>query len=341
MIAVSVITGFLGSGKTTLLRRLLRDPAMGRAAVIMNEFGTIGIDHDLIATSNENFIQLTTGCLCCRVRSDLVETLADLAVRRTAGLVPPFDRVVVETSGLADPAPILHALMTDRDLAEIYTLGRVIVTGDAVNGMETLSRYEQSARQMAMADSIVMTKTDLAQARTVDLQTQLIALNPRAALFTAIQGEIGVEELFGRPDSGSDARSDHIHQWLATATGDTHEHVVEHDHNHDISSFCLVREAPLHAATLALLLEALTDNCGEDLLRVKGIINVFERADTPAVIHGVQHVFHPLEWLDHWPSDDRRTRVVFIVRGIPEGWVRDLLELLEAEVIDETGRKKF
>ena len=169
MIPVSVITGFLGSGKTTLLGRLLRDPAMGRTAVIINEFGAIGLDHELIETSDENFVSLSNGCLCCNVRSDLVATLGDLAARRAAGTVPKFERVVVETSGLADPAPILHALMTDSALCEIYVLDSVITTVDALTGLATLECHEQSLRQAAVADRIVLTKTDLPGAQTAAL----------------------------------------------------------------------------------------------------------------------------------------------------------------------------
>jgi G3E family GTPase len=338
MIPVSVITGFLGSGKTTLLGHLLRDPAMGHAAVIINEFGDVGIDHDLVETSNENFVQLTTGCLCCRIRSDLVETLTDLAARRAVGTVPPFDQVVIETTGLADPAPILHALMTDPDLLEVYALDTLITTVDAVNGLATFDRYEQSVRQVAVADSIVITKTDLSQARASELRTRLIALNPRAALLCAVQGEIGASVLFGKGALLPNARLPWASR-LAAATIGTGAGERAHGHNHDIGSFCLVRDTPVRAATLALLLEALADNCGEHLLRVKGIVHVFELPDQPAVIHGVQHVFHPLEWLERWPSPDRRTRIVFIVRGIPESWVSGLLEIIDAEVVDETARQ--
>jgi G3E family GTPase len=244
MIPVSVLTGFLGSGKTTLLRQLLRDPAMGRAAVIMNEFGAIGIDHDLVVSSSENFVQLTTGCLCCRVRSDLVDTLADLAASRASGAVPRFDQVVLETSGLADPAPILHALMTDHDLADIYTLGNVVVTGDAVNGLATLDHYEQSVRQVAMADSIVMTKSDLPQARILEFRARLAALNPRAPVFAVVQGAVEVEKLLGNGDFAPSARLARVDQWFATATIEAHGGHSAHAHNHDISSFCLVRETP-------------------------------------------------------------------------------------------------
>ncbi len=340
MIPVSVITGFLGSGKTTLLRHLLRHPAMGRTAVIMNEFGEIAIDHDLIETSDESFLQLTTGCLCCKVRSDLVLTLGDLAARRAAGTVRPFNRVVIETTGLADPAPILHALMTDRDLAEAYTLGNVVATADAVCGLETLDGHEQSVRQAAMADAIVITKTDLPQARTEALKARLAELNPGATMLTAVHGALGPDALFEAGGYDPAARLPRVQAWLAAESTAASQGATAHTHADDITSFCLVREAPVHAVALALFLEALADNCGADLLRVKGIVCVAEQPDKPAVIHGVQHVFHPPVWLDRWPSDDRRTRIVFIVHDISMSWVRGLLELLDAEVANETARQR-
>ena len=192
---VSVITGFLGSGKTTLMRRLLRDPAMGRTAVIINEFGEIGIDHDLIESSDENFIELTTGCLCCKVRSDLVMTLRDMARRRTAGELPPFERVLIETSGLADPAAILQALMIDRDLAGLYMLGVVVTTVDSVLGLDTLARHRQSTRQVQVADRILLTKGDLALP-AAGLLDRLERLNPGARRFQVQQGEIAASTLF-------------------------------------------------------------------------------------------------------------------------------------------------
>ena len=196
MIPVSIITGFLGSGKTTLLAHLMRDPAMGRTAVIINEFGAIALDHDLIETSDESFVQLSNGCLCCNVRSDLTLTLADLAARRAQGTLPPFERVVIETSGLADPAPILHALMTSRDLIGVYALDGVITTVDALLGMATLDNHEESRRQVAVADRIVMTKTDLADAQTDAIRQRLAAVNPGAPVIAAVRGAIAPSVLF-------------------------------------------------------------------------------------------------------------------------------------------------
>lgn len=335
MIPVSVITGFLGSGKTTLLARLMRDPAMGRTAVIINEFGAIALDHDLIETSDESFIQLSNGCLCCNVRSDLTLTLGDLAVRRAQGTLPPFERVVIETSGLADPAPILHTLMTDRDLNGIYALDGVITTVDALLGLATLDQHEESRRQAAVADRIVLTKTDLNGAQTDAIIKRFAMINPGAQLIDAARDAVTPSLLFdcGLYDVGR--KHADVSAWFndESLEADSHEH---HRHSGEITSFCLVRETPMRAVTLALLLSAFAENCGADLLRMKGIVNVLEDPQRPAVIHGVQHVYHAPVWLPRWPSADRRTRMVFIGRNIPISWIRNLIELLESEVAAES-----
>ena len=338
MIPVSVITGFLGSGKTTLLARLLRDPAMCRTAVIINEFGAVGLDHELIEASDESFVQLSNGCLCCNVRSDLVLTLGDLAARRAAGTVPPFERVVVETTGLADPAPILHALMTDRDLCEIYALDGVVTTVDALSGIATFDRHEVSLRQAAVADRIVLTKTDVPGVDARAIKERLAAVNPGAQVMTVVHGAVTPAALFDSGIYAVNGKHPDVQAWLAhEAVAAAGGHALHH-HEDDITSFCIVREEPLHAVTLALMLSALAENCGTDLLRMKGIVQVAERPGQPAVIHGVQHVYHAPVWLDEWPSDDRRTRMVFIGRNIRESWVRNLIDLLDAEVADETAR---
>jgi G3E family GTPase len=337
LIPVSVITGFLGSGKTTLLAHLLRDPAMSRTAVIINEFGAIGLDHDLIETSDESFIQLSNGCLCCNVRSDLVLTLGDLAARRAAGTVPQFERAVIETTGLADPAPILHALMTDRALCEVYALDGVITTVDAVTGLATLERHREALRQTAVADRIVLTKTDMPEAQTGVVKARLTAINPGAPVLAAVHGAIAPRALFDAGIYAVAGKLPDVQTWLAHEAAAAAGGQAHHHHQDDITTFCVVREEPLRAVTLALLLSALAENCGADLLRMKGIVRVAEVPDQPAVIHGVQHVYHAPVWLDRWPSDDRRTRMVFIGRNIRESWVKNLLELIEAEVADETA----
>ena len=344
MIPVSVITGFLGSGKTTLLARLIRDPAMSRTAVIINEFGAVGLDHDLIETSEESFVQLSNGCLCCNVRSDLTQTLVALAARRAQGTAPPFERVVIETSGLADPAPILHALMTERDLIGVYALDGVITTVDALLGEATLDQHEESRRQAAVADRIVITKTDLDGADAAAIKMRLATLNPGAQIVEAVRGAIAPSVLFDCGFYNAAGKHPDVGAWLAHQSdvhdGSAHEHAHRyHRHTDDIASFCIVREQPLRAVTLPLLLCALAENCGADLLRMKGIVNVLEDPQRPAVIHGVQHVYHAPVWLPCWPSDDRRTRMVFIGRKLRESWVRSLIELLDAEVAAQSAKQ--
>lgn len=334
MIPVSVITGFLGSGKTTLLARLLRDPSMSRTAVIINEFGEIPLDHDLIETSDESFVRLSNGCLCCNVRSDLTLTLGELAQRRKAGSVPLFERVVIETSGLADPAPILQALMADRELNGIYTLDTVITVVDSLLGLDTFDRHETSRRQAAVADRVVLTKCDLEGALPEAVSQRVAAMNPGTQIARAVHGDIAPSALFTGGSYDVSNKNADITSWLAH---DAHAH--DHAHASDITSFCIVREQPLHAVTLALLLSALAENCGADLLRMKGIVNVREDPQRPAVIHGVQHVYHAPVWLPRWPSADQRTRLVFIGRQLRESWVRGLIELLEQEVAAEVARQ--
>jgi G3E family GTPase len=320
---VSVLTGFLGSGKTTLLSRLLRQPELARAAVIINEFGEIGLDHELVAASDDTVVALTTGCLCCKVRTDLTETLHDLLRRRDEGALPQqFDRIVIETSGLADPAPILHALMTDAGLAERLTLGSVVTTVDAVAGEGTLEREAVSRKQVAVADRIVLSKLDLADGDAAALRRRVAALNPAAPTLCAVKGRIEAAELFGTPNARPE-----IDAWLGEAHAHSHEH-----HDSEIGSFTLMRAAPIRAVALTLFLEALAEHCGGDLLRLKGIVHIAEYPERPAVIHGVQHVFHAPAWLERWPSADRASRMVFITRRIPQRWVELLLDAVSAEV---------
>jgi G3E family GTPase len=335
VIGVLVLTGFLGSGKTTLLRHLLRQPEFSRTAVIINEFGEIGLDHDLVEASADSFIELQTGCLCCKVRSDLVETLDDMLERRDRGTVPPFTRVVIETSGLADPAPILQTLMTDTSVAGRLVLGGVVTTVDAANGAGTLRREEISVKQVALADRLVLTKSDLAGAARRLVLGRLAELNATAPVAIAHHGridprvfEVGLFDPHAKSfeinkspevnsELGEDAREDgHLHG----------------RHDPKIQTYAIVRNEPIRAVALTLFLETLAEHCGADLLRLKGIVDVLESPERPAVIHGVQHVFHPPAWLARWPSDDRRSRIVLITRGIPREWVEVLLGALDAEV---------
>jgi G3E family GTPase len=336
MIPVCVLTGFLGSGKTTLLARLLRSEEFSRTAVIINEFGEVGLDHDLIETSDESFVTLQTGCLCCTVRGDLVHTLEDILRRRDDGTVAPFERIVIETSGLADPAPILHALMSDAGLATRLRLAGVVTTVDAVNGMDTFAKNPESVKQVAVADRLILTKRDLVDGEPDDLIARLAAFNPSAPVLAASFGQVDPARLF---DAGVGAAHD-LPSWLGH-DGQAHDADHSHDRNrHDahISCFALVRDTPIPAVCLTLFLEALAEHCGADILRLKGIVDIAESPGRPAVIHGVQHVFHPPIWLDRWPSADRRSRLVFITRDIPRAFVTTLFDAIEAEVMETMAR---
>jgi G3E family GTPase len=334
LIPVSIITGFLGSGKTTLLRRLLRDPRFADSAVVINEFGEIGLDHELVESSDESLMRLSTGCLCCSIRGDLILTVMDLIRRRNSGELQ-FERVIVETSGLADPAPILSGFMTDPDMAENCRLMPVVTLVDARNGWVTLDEHIEARRQVAMADRILLTKTDIA-GDAASLRRRLAALNPTAPLVTAVAGRVPYDPLFGDCGFSEDRGRG---SWLAGRDGQADFTQHDHQHTHGIVSFSLVRENPVPALALTLMIEALIEHAGSALLRVKGLVQIAELPDQPAVLHGVQHVFEPLTWLDRWPSGDHRTRIIFIGRAIPISWPERLLHAIESEIDEEMERR--
>ncbi|BCH23236.1 CobW family GTP-binding protein [Mesorhizobium sp. L-8-3] len=328
-IPVTILTGFLGSGKTTVLNRLLRLPELDGAVVIVNEFGEVGLDHLLIEASEEQFALLDNGCVCCTVRGDLVATLAELDRRGRDGALPRFTRVLVETTGLADPAPILHTLMAEPELASRYRIGGVVATVDAVNGSATLERHPEAAKQVAVADRLLVTKTDLVAGDVLArLEQKLAALAPTAERLIVSHGDVAAADVLDIVafDAG-DAR---VLSWLDAAGAraadhDGHDHhgcgpgCTHHDHarHHGISSCSFVIDEPVEWAAFARWLDYVAALRGEDLLRMKGLVHVAEDPERPLVLHGVQHVFHPPVRLDAWPSADRRTRLVFIVRDIP------------------------
>jgi G3E family GTPase len=328
VISTSILTGFLGSGKTTILGHLLRQPEFSRTAVIINEFGEVGLDHELVETSEDSFIELKTGCLCCKVRTDLTQTIQDMLQRRDDGNCSPFNRIVIETSGLADPAPILQTLMTDTSIAGRLVLGGVVATVDTVTGISTLQREDISQKQVAVADRVVLTKLDLGGPARPVLLRRLAELNAGAPVLSADHGKIDSQCLFDTGLYDPHVKSLDVNSWLAE---DRHSHAR---HDADVQAYTVVRKEPIRAVTLTLFLETLAEHCGADLLRLKGIVNIAESPDRPAVIHGVQHVFHAPAWLKGWPSDNRSSRIVFITRRVPQRWVEALFEAIGAEVAD-------
>lgn len=328
---VSLLTGFLGSGKTTVLNHLLQQPGMGNTAVIVNEFGEIGLDHELVVGGKEDMVLLNNGCLCCTVRGDLVNTLRDLMMVRMRGDVPPFARVLVETTGLADPAPILHTLMGDDLTTRYYRLDGVITTIDAVNGEATLDAQFESVKQAAVADRLLITKSDLADPDALAaLEARLADINPAAPRIHVENGVVDPDILFNAGLYDPAAKIPDVDRWLKEeAYSDPHAHDHHgHDvnrHDDDIRAFCVTYDEPVRLDAMEQWFDLIMLLKGPDLLRVKGIVNVAE-LDGPVVIHGVQHVFHPPAELADWPSDDRRTRIVFITRNVDQKMLEDTLK---------------
>jgi G3E family GTPase len=329
---VTLLTGFLGSGKTTVLNHLLRQPGLARTAVIVNELGEIGIDHDLVETAAEGLVLLKSGCVCCSVRSDLIDTLRSLFLKRVRGQITEFDRVVIETTGLADPAPVLHTLTGDPLVTARYRLDGVIATVDAVNGGDTLDRAFEAVKQAAVADRILLTKTDLVETGAVgQLMERLRRLNPAAPIIQVVNGAVDPAGLFDIGLYNPATKSLDVQRWLNEEAFEDHHHHHGSDlsrHDDHINSFVFTLDHPISETALTKWLEMLVSFQGPDLLRVKGVVNIAGRA-SPLVIQGVQHIFHPPVPLDRWPGDDRRTRIVFITRGLDEAALRKTLGLFD------------
>jgi dihydroorotase len=344
LIPVTLLTGFLGSGKTTVLNHVLKQPGMAATAVIVNEFGEIGLDHLLVERSSEDVVLLNSGCLCCTVRGDIVDTLTNLFVDRVKGKVPFFTRVAIETTGLADPAPILHTLMTDPIVAARYVLDGVVTTVDAVNGAGSLDRQPEAVKQAAVADRLLLTKTDIAEpgARQA-IEARLKELNPSAAIVSVAQGAIDSALLFNIGFYDPTTKSLDVRRWLRDESfegdhgqdaGHGPEHPDVNRHDDRIRAFCITRVQPISWAALSTWLDGLAAMRGDDLLRLKAIVALSDRPDQPVVLHGVQHLFHPPVLLPEWPSEDRRTRMVFITRDLPRETIETTLAAFE-EAVEE------
>jgi G3E family GTPase len=306
-VPVTLLTGFLGSGKTTLLRELLRSPAMSDAAVIVNEFGEVGLDHLLIEKGAEDVVLLDSGCLCCTVSNGLAETLEDLHYRRLRKEIPQFSRVVIETSGLAEPAPVMHLLLADPAIVRWYALDGVVTTVDSVLGAGQLAAHETSRKQVAVADAILLTKTDVAEPDDIAGAERAIEdINPRAARMRATRGNVDPAALAGI------ARREAT-RW---AHAGAPSQVMEHRHGNGIETFTVELSEPLSWSRYADWVVTLRRLPAEKLLRVKGVVAI-EAGHRPHVVQGVQHVFaHPVP-MPAWPWPDQRSRLVFIVQGLP------------------------
>ncbi len=324
LIPVNLLTGFLGSGKTTLLRRLLRSPRMAKTAVLVNEFGEVGLDHLLLERIDAATVLLESGCICCTIRSDVADALRKLYAKAEEGQITLFDRVVIETTGLADPAPIIFTLMADPVVRHHFRLSNVITTVDAVNGPRHFAHHPESVKQAAVADRLVLTKTDLArppEARQV--RQALMRLNPSAPIFDAVADEIAPEDILASDIHEWKAKSAGVQDWLQ-AEARPHEHVPHEALGHHaaaVTSFALVFDEALDWTAFGIWLTMLLNRHGQQILRVKGILNVIG-SPTPVCVNGVQHLVHPPFHLNEWPSADRRSRIVFILRGIEPAAIR-------------------
>jgi G3E family GTPase len=337
-ISITILTGFLGSGKTTILSSLIKHKLMANAAIIINEFGEIGLDHDLIETTDENVIELQNGCICCTIQGDLKSTLLNLLKKMEKGEISPFNHVIIETTGLADPVPIIHTLMTSLDLQRIYSIDGVITVIDSINGESTYNVHEEAVKQTAFADRIVLSKTDIAdEARVNSLTKRIRTINPKVTIIKSNMNSVPVAKLLGLNDYNPQNKDWNVREWLEIEKKESsnhlhhhHDHHREHDvnrHGDDIETFAMVTSQPVSMTSLNFFLELLMSQMGENILRIKGILNI-KGQECPAVIHGVQHIFHPLEWLEKWPSQNKQSRLVFITKNINKDTIDNLFKII-------------
>ena len=358
-IPVSIITGFLGAGKSTLLNRLLKDRQLADCAVIINEFGDVGIDHMLVEISGDQMVELSDGCLCCTVRGELVDTLAYFADAMQAGKMKPLSRVVIETTGLADPAPVLQSVIGNVILQQNFHLDGVVTVVDAVNGLRTLDNHIEAVKQAAVADRLVISKATMADAATMAaLVARLAEINPNALIVDADSPEAGLVSLLETGFFDPATKSPQVLAWLADEEAhDEHDHDDHHDHGHDhhghdhhdhdhdhghghhhhdhnnvnrhddsIRSFSILHDEPIDSAALSMFVDLLRSAHGDKLLRMKAIAKLVDDPERPLVLHGAQSTFHPPKRLQAWPTDDHRTRLVLITKDLPESFVRDLFD---------------
>ncbi|MFN3719892.1 MAG: CobW family GTP-binding protein [Rhizobium rhizophilum] len=361
-IPVSILTGFLGAGKSTLLNRLLKDSVMKDAAVIINEFGEVGIDHLLVESSNDAVVELSDGCLCCTVRGELVDTLAELIDGMQTGKIKPLSRVVIETTGLADPAPVMQSVMGHPSVAQHFDLDGVVTVVDAVNGLSTIDTYPEAYKQVAVADRLILAKKTLADEATIAALTQrLRLLNPRAPIADGDAQDAGSAAMLVNGLYDPTSKIADVDRWLKdemAAAGAHHHH--DHDHGHDhhhghehhhhahdvnrhgasIRSYSILHDEPIDPMAINMFIDLLRSTHGEKLLRMKAIVALTDRPDKPLVLHGVQSIFHPPVRLPAWPEgSDRKTRMVLITRDLSENYVRDLFGAFTGKVaIDRPDR---
>lgn len=310
LIPVTLLTGFLGSGKTTVLNHLLQLPELADTAVIINEFGDVGLDHLLVEHVSETVRLLQSGCLCCTVRGDLVDTLLDLHERRIQQSLPAFTRVIIESTGLADPTMVLQTFMVDPQIVKHYRLEQVITTVDAFNGSRTMDRHDEALKQVSLADRLLLTKTDLVdEASLTALIGRLTDLNPGAEIIRVVDGQASAGDVLERVPESSAKIDAHI---LRIAQG----HIEASHRDGKVQSHCLVFDQPLSESRVAHWLELMAEVRGDSLLRVKGLVQLTEYPGRPTVIHGVQQIFHPLRQLSQWPSSDHRSRIVLISQDL-------------------------
>ncbi len=334
-IGITVLTGFLGSGKTTILTSLIKQKQLANAAIIINEFGEVGLDHDLIETTDENVIELQNGCICCTIQIDLKKTLLNLLIKMKKGDISPFNHVIIETTGLADPVPIIHTLMTSLDIQKTYSIDGVITVVDSINGVSTYNAYEEAVKQTAFADRIILSKTDIADKETVNfLSKRINAINPKVTILKSDKNYTQVSKLLGLNDYNPKNKDWNVREWLEIenkkSSNHLHNHYHEHDvnrHGDDIETFAMVTTKPVSMTSVNFFLELLMCQMGEKILRIKGILNV-KGHNCPAVIHGVQHIFHPLRWLEKWPSDNKQSRLVFITKNLKKDTINDLFKII-------------